>query len=278
VTAAKGVAMASVSRSGRARVAALPLRSGTPLPRLAFAKALPSGRALLLGFALLAAGALAYIGARETSVFALRTVVVTGASPQVAAHVRTALRSLEGRSLLALGQGDVERRLANLSDVAAVSVNRDFPHTLRLTVTPAHSIAVLRRGPSAWIVSSDGRVIREAPPTAAPKLPRIWVPRAASVDVGAPIADTDAARALHAVAVARGARFGVRIAAVRSTDAELTFVLPGGPELRLGDMTELPVKLAVARRLLPLVAGTSAYIDLSVPARPISGGNTQVSG
>jgi hypothetical protein len=121
-------------------------------------------------------------------------------------------------------------------------------------------------------------VIREAPLTAAPNLPRIWVPRATSVDVGAPLSDTDAAQATHALAVARRAGFGVRIASVRSTDTELTFVLASGPELRLGDMTGVAVKLAVARRILPFVERTSGYIDVSVPARPISGGNPKVSG
>jgi hypothetical protein len=43
-------------------------------------------------------------------------------------------------------------------------------------------------------------------------------------------------------------------------------------------MTALSVKLAVARRILPIVEGTSAYLDVSVPARPIAGGNPKVVG
>lgn len=272
MTAAKGHAMAAVSRSGRARVAGLPLRGDEKFGSLALARALPSGRALLLGFALLAGAALAYVGARETSIFALKSVVVRGAPPQVAAHVRAALKPLEGRSLLAVNEGEVERRLAGLSDVAGVSLNRDFPHTLRLVVTPAHSVAVLRQGPSAWIVSTDGRVIREAVRGAAPKLPRIWIPRATSVEVGSTLADANAGLAVRALTVARGLGFGNRLSAVRSTDNELTFVLATGTELRLGDMTALSVKLAVARRILPIVEGTSAYLDVSVPARPIASG------
>jgi cell division protein FtsQ len=185
--------------------------------------------------------------------------------------VRAALSSLEGRSLLSLNQGVVERRLAGLPDVARVTVNRDFPHTLRLLVAPAHSIAVLRRGSSAWIVSSDGEVIRAAGLFAAPKLPRIWVPRATSIDTGAPLEDADAARAVHALAVARGAGFGARIAAVRSSDRELTFVLAGGSELRFGDSTALPLKLAVVRRLLLMAESTGGYVDVTVPARPVAG-------
>ena len=92
---------------------------------------------LLIGFALIAATVLAYFGARETSMFALTTVDVRGAPPLVAAHVRQALRPLHGKSLLALSPGDVTQRLERLPDVASVSYDRDFPHTLRLRISPA---------------------------------------------------------------------------------------------------------------------------------------------
>jgi cell division protein FtsQ len=265
--------MASVSRPGRPAAVALPRTRA--LGKLA--NALPSGRVLALGFGLLVAGLLAYLCARETSVFAVRSIQISGASPRVAAHVRAALDPLEGRSLVALDRDAVENRLSSLPDVAAATVDRDFPHTLRVAVIPAHSIAVLRRGPSAWIVSSDGRVIRTAGRLASPKLPRIWVRSAATVDQGAAVGDGDAASAIAALATARRARFTARIATVRAADDELTFVLPGGLELRFGNADDLPLKLAVVTRLLPLVQGASAYVDVTVPERPVAGGNTQVS-
>ena len=269
--------MGVLSTPVRAQAAALPHERGRVCGSL-LARTLPSGRALLLGFALLAAGALAYVGARETSVFALRSIQINGAPPRVAAHVRAALEPLAGRSLLAVNRGELERRLAVLSDVAGVSFDRDFPHTLRVVVSPAHSIAVLRRGASAWIVSSDGRVVRTAGLFAARKLPRIWIPQTAAVDVGMVVGDADAARGVQALAIARRARFGTRITAVRATDRELTFVLAAGPELRFGDATSMPLKLGVVKRVLPLVQSTSAYLDVTVPARPIAGGNPQVAG
>jgi cell division protein FtsQ len=265
--------MASVSRPGRPAAVALPRTRG--LGRLA--NALPSGRALALGFGLLAAGLLAYVCARETSVFAVRSIRINGAPPRVAEHVRAALAPLEGRSLVALNQDAVENRLSSLPDVAAATVDRDFPHTLRVAVIPAHSIAVIRQGPSAWIVSSDGRIIRAAGRLASPKLPRIWIRRTATVDQGAAVGDADAARAIAAVATARRARFTARIATVRATDDELTFVLVGGLELRFGDPIDLPLKLAVVKRLLPLVQGVSTYVDVTVPERPVAGGNPQLS-
>ena len=267
--------MSSASRPGRPAAVALPRTRGLRLGKLA--EALPSGRVLALGFGLLAAGLLAYLCARETSMFAVQSIRISGAPPRVAAHVRAALASLEGHSLVALDRRAVESRLSSLPDVAAATVDRDFPHTLRVAVIPAHSIAVLRQGPSAWIVSSDGRVIRTAGRTASPKLPRIRVRRAATVDQGAAVTDAAAARAIAALATARRARFTAPIATVRAADDELTFVLVGGPELRFGDPVDLPLKLAVAKRLLPLVQGASSYVDVTVPERPVAGGNPQVS-
>ena len=269
--------MPAVTRFGRARAAALRLPDLGHLRSFSPARLLPSGAALLIGFGLLAGGALAYVGARETSIFAVRSIEIAGAPPRVAAHVRAALRPLEGRSLLVVGRAAVERRLDGLADVAAVSVDRDFPHTLRLVVTPAHSIAVLRRGPSAWIVSSDARVIRSAGIFAAPRLPRVWVPRGVGVDIGSTIADGDAAQAVTALAVARSQGLAARIKTVRSSEEELTFVLASGFELRFGDAAMLAVKVAVARRILPLVVGTSSSLDVSVPARPVADGNSQLS-
>ena len=267
--------MASVSRSGRPAAVAVPRTPALGLGKLA--DGLPSGRVLALAFGLLAAGLLAYLVARETSLFAVQSIRISGAPPRVASHVRAALAPLEGRSLVGLDRNAVERRLSSLPDVAAATVDRDFPHTLRVAVIPAHSIAVLRRGPSAWIVSSDSRVIRTAGRLASPKLPRIWVRRAATVDQGAAVGDTDAARAIAALATARRARFTARIGTVRATDHELTFVLASGLELRFGDAVDLPLKLAVVRRLLPLVQGASAYVDVTVPERPVADENPQVS-
>jgi cell division protein FtsQ len=247
------------------------------LRSISLARVLPSGAALVIGFSLLAGGVGAYFAARETSLFALRSIAIAGAPPRVAAHVRAALRPLEGTSLLTIGRARIERRLEKLSDVSHVTFDRDFPHTLRLVVTPAHSVAVLRRGPLAWVVSSDGRVVREAGMFDAPKLPRVWIPRSSSVDVGAIVDDADAARAVKAIALARSERFGARVTAVRSSGGELTFVLPSKLELRFGNADELALKVAVARRILPLLDRYTTYLDLSLPTRPITDSNSQLS-
>jgi cell division protein FtsQ len=269
--------MAAVSKPARARAAVLAFPRTPSVVQIGLGRLVPSGRALVVAFGLLVCGALAYVAARETSIFALRSIEVTGAPPRVNAHVRAALRPLDGRNLMTIDASDITTRLDRLPDVARVTFNRDFPHTLRLVVAPAHSVAVVRRGPSAWIVSSDGRIVREIGPRAAPRLPRIWVVRTTDVEVGSTVEDADAARAIAAVVAARASGFATRIRAVRSNDRELTFVLASGFDVRFGDASSMRTKFAVARRIIPLV-GASGYLDVSVPERPVSATNSQVGG
>jgi hypothetical protein len=56
-------------------------------------------------------------------------------------------------------------------------------------------------------------------------------------------------------------------------------ILDSGLELRLGAETDVALKLAAAREVMPLLGPAEApgtrYVDLSVPARPVSGHETQ---
>src|SRR5205085_8038281 len=113
----------------------------------------PSSRSVLVALALLLCAGAAYLVARETSLFAIRTVRVEGAPPGIAREVGDIARTVQGESLLRLDGGALLRRLRALPDVASVHYDRAFPHTLRLVVTPERPVAVLRQGHSSWIVS-----------------------------------------------------------------------------------------------------------------------------
>ena len=124
------------------RTAVLPARSAAPsLRRIA-----PSGRSLLVGFALLALGAGGYFAARDTSLFAVRRLVVVGGTPHTQAEVRAALAGELGRSLLRVNGDEIDRRMASTADVLSVSFDRAFPHTLRVRVHPERAVLLLRRG------------------------------------------------------------------------------------------------------------------------------------
>jgi cell division protein FtsQ len=241
------------------------------------ARIAPSWRSLLLGAALLAAAVGVYLAARETSMFAVRSIRVEGAPPRVTAQVAAALQPLVGASLLEVGPGDVQRRLAGLPTVASASLDRDFPHTLRVRVVAEQPLAVLRQGSSAWVVSADGRVLRALEHPSVSTLPRIWLSRDASVNAGTGLGDDAGLAAVAAVRAVRSRPIGASIRDVKTGENELALVLRSGLELRLGDTSNLRFKLAVARKILPQLE-PPGYLDVSVPARSVAGAISQVSG
>ena len=248
----------------------VPFPQRPALARPDLGRLVPSTRSLLLAVALIGCAALLYVAARETSVFAIRTVTVRGASPAVASEVQRALRPLEGTSLLALGGGDVDRRIASIPDVASARYDRAFPHTLTVYVVPERPVAVLRRGAGSWLVSARGRILRPVPHGGLAALPRIWVAAGTDLPVGTTLAPDSGARAAGALAVAREVGFRAAIGNVTLDGSTLAFKLRSGLELRLGAPDDLALKLAVAARILPIVGPDAAYLDVSVPSRPVA--------
>jgi len=259
------------------RLAALP----APAPLHDLARFLPSRRSLLAGAALLAFGAVAYVVARQSSLFALETLDVRGGTPAIRAEVRAALADEVGTSLLRVGDSELARRLAALPDVRSFTFDRSFPHTLRVVVRRERPVLVVRRVPGrdAFLVAASGRVLRLLPHPRLSHLPRLWVRSDVRPTVGGalPPAMLDAARATAAAAAVR-LPAGVRL--VRETRAELTLVLASGLEVRLGDAGDLRLKLAIARRVLAALGPgvTAGYVDVSVPERPVADTNPLVEG
>jgi cell division septal protein FtsQ len=268
----------SERRHQRARAAVVPLPA--PGERLALLRVLPTGRSLLVGFAIVACAVGLYALARVTPMFAVQRIEVEGAPPDVAAHVRAALTPLEGKSLLELDSAAVNRALGPLTDVSAAHYDRDFPHTLRVFVRAEQPVAVARRGADAWLVSASARVISTVPLGTHRSLPRVWLTGAGDPEPGAALADHPALRAIRALARARRAGFDRRVLSVRAGGHELTFLLASGLELRLGDLRAIPLKLAVAADIIPTLqqSGGYGYLDVSVPGRPVAGVNSQPEG
>jgi cell division protein FtsQ len=230
---------------------------------------LPSGRSLLAGFLILGLGVGLYAAARTTSAFAIRTVAVEGASPGVAAEVRKAMAPSVGASLLGVDLDDLARRVHHVPMVASAEFDRSFPHTIRIVVVPQVPVAVLRQGASSWLVAAGGRVVAELDRGAHSALPRVWLTRAVRVVVGERIRGLPL-QALAAVTPLVERPLPFRVTAAVATGAELTLKLRSGLELRLGDAADLLLKLEVARRVLPSLAGTQGYLDVSVPERPVA--------
>ena len=261
------------SRTTRARPAASTGGSGFQLVRL-----IPSGRSLLIGFALVGMATALYLVGRDTSLLAVHDIRVTGASVRVTRQVERALQPLVGASLLRVGTTDVAERLVAIPDVETVTIDRSFPHSLHVSLTTARRVAVLRQGRAAYVVSERARILAAAPRDISPALPRIWVPTAVDLSVGATVGDPLTATAVHAAtAVFRAGIGGLRVRSVEVGDDRLTYTLRDGFEVRLGALQQLPLKLAIARRILAQ-GGVERYVDVSVPERPVAGINSQVVG
>jgi cell division protein FtsQ len=243
------------------------LVSGGLAPR----RFLPSRRSILVGLTLLALAFGAYTAARETSTFAVARIQIVGGSPQVRQQVRREVAPIVGTSLLALDGRSLERRVDSIPSVVSVGYDRAFPHTLRLQVVPETVVAVLHRGAQTWLLSGRGRVVTGIPPRRYPVLPRIWLPHAVPVAVGQFVQPQGAGTAARALALAAGARFPARIDTAAIVRQELVLHLHSGIELRLGEPADVRLKLAVARRALRGLPAGTAYLDVSVPGRPVAG-------
>jgi cell division protein FtsQ len=242
---------------------------------MALGRLIPSARSLLIGFALVAIAAGAYVAARTTGMFAVREIEVRGAPAQVAREVRSALDPIVGQSLVTLDGGDVVRRLEAVPDVESATYDRSFPNTLVVTISPEQPAAVVRQGADAWLVSVRGRVLRPLPRTARSELPRIWAAKDVELTRGSTVDDDAVLRAVTAVAPLATDPFPVRILAVRLHEDSLTLRLSSGLELLLGDSNDLRLKLAVARRIVPTLTPPDqagpGYLDVSVADRPVAG-------
>ena len=230
---------------------------------------------MAVGVGLIAIAAGAYAAARQSSAFSVGRIVVDGAPADVQAQVRRVLAPLVGTSLLALDGSALERRVEALPTVRSVAYDRGFPHTLRIHVVPEVPVAVLHRGKETWLVSARGRVISRIPNRTFGTLARVWVPRATGVAAGAFLAPDTGGIAARTLALAT--RFPARIATALLVHGRLVFRLRSGLALELGDPTDVRLKLAIARRALAQLPPGAAYVDVSVPERPVAGTNSQLS-
>jgi cell division septal protein FtsQ len=255
----------------------LPARRQTA--SVSVARLTPSLRSVLAGVALLVLGVGGYAAARETSLFAVRTIEIRGGTPALEAQVRKAVADEVGQSLLQIDGRSLGRRIAPLPGVRAFEFDRAFPNTLRIVVRPEQPVLVVRQGAAAYLVAATGRVIKPLAHKRRSHLPRLYVTHDVHVRVGSrlPRALTTAATTL---APLRSAPLPGGIRSVRA-GRELTLLLGGGLELRLGDRGDLALKLSIARRILRVTGAASlgdGYLDVSVPERPVLSLKSQVGG
>lgn len=240
----------------------------------------PTRRLAAWSAALVAGVLLAYAGARLSPLFAVEELDVRGAPAGVRGEARFAAAWTLGESLVGLDGDELVRRLEALPSIRSASYDRAFPHSLRVTIVSERPLARVFRSGGAWLVSERGRVIRRLTEKGGP-YPRFRLAGAGPLTPGQTLSDPAALLALEALA-RLPADFPARVRAVKVGGGRAILVLPNRAELRLGEPLDLALKLAVAARVLDSLThdewASLAYVDVSLPDRPVAGSNPQVEG
>ncbi|HWB23076.1 MAG TPA: FtsQ-type POTRA domain-containing protein [Gaiellaceae bacterium] len=252
------------------RAAAIPAKRGHEFE---FRRLIPTGRSIVVGLVLLALAGAAYAAALETSVFAVRKMVIVGGSAKTQAAVKAALTPELGRSLLRINNEDVQQRLSSVTTVRSVTVDREFPNTIKVRIKPELPVLLLRQGDAGWVVSTHGRVLNQVKNVHLSSLPRTYVPHNVPIALGATLTPEDGGLAAQALAPLVGTRLFGRVRFVSVGGKELTLKLRSGVQVRLGDPGDLRLKFAITRKILAVLGpdATQGYVDVSVPQRPVLG-------
>jgi cell division protein FtsQ len=195
-------------------------------------------------------------------VLAVHTIDVRGAGAEHDAVLRAA-GVHAGDPMLFLHAGAAAAAIRRLPDVAAATVERDFPTRVTIKVTLRTPVAWAPLAPGQFaVIDIHGRVMAVDPsmPIGLPVLTGLKVPGVGG-HVAAPVAEA---------AAALGPDLRSRVTAILSTPTGLVAVIYGGPQVRFGDATHLADKAEAADAVLRALVHPASYIDVSVPSAPVA--------
>lgn len=222
-----------------------------------------------IALALVAAALLAgyYLWLRDSSLVAVEEVEVEGATAnrdQIAAALE---REAKEMTTLHIDDEKLRETASAFPTVASIKADASLLHSLTITVTERLPVARVESDGEQLAVSADGYA-----------LPGVKVDPAKLPPLQAGVESTrldEAGQDQAAIVGAAPAELRERVDSVRF-DPELGGVvveIEGAPELRLGDGGEGAAKWeAVAAVLANPDLGSPAYLDASVPERPVTGG------
>lgn len=204
---------------------------------------------------------------RDSPLVAVRHVHVKGISGPQAAQVRQAITdAANGMSTLHVDSGKLQQAVRGFPIVDRISVRRDFPHTIDVTVREHIAVGALALGNRRVPVAADGTILNGT-----------LTKGLALIPVGAPpgggrLVERRALRLVALLAAAPGP-LRDRVRSVGYGPHGLTARISRGPFLYFGPGTRLRAKwIAAARVLADYSSKGATYLDLRVPERPAAGG------
>jgi cell division protein FtsQ len=266
------------SSTGRAAGASAPRRRPPADRRIAERrKAILAARVRrrrrILGWGLAAlalAAGVAYL--IRTPLFGLSAVRVEGTETVAQAEVLEASRVRVGEPYLGLDLAAIRGRVAALPRVAAVRVTRDYPSSLRITVTERSPVASVSSGDVYWLVAADGTVLAQLGrrPADLPYVASVPLPDGVRPGSRLPPGN-ELANALTALGgMAPQLKRQVAGVNARTLDS-LEFTLKDGCRVLYGLAVDQPAKDAAAllvRRTLQREGREAQRIDVRNPSAP----------
>ncbi len=205
---------------------------------------------------------------RNSSLFSVDQIEVKGVTAnrsQIAAALATAARDM---TTLHVRADQLQHAVAPFPTVATVGAHATLFHKLEITVTERLPVAKAKIEGETVPISADGYVLRGL------DFDRSALP---SIDAGPPgpgarLDEDGAAQAAIVGAVPGPLRDRLRGASWDESLGGVVVDLRGAPELRFGGGGAAEAKWRAVSALLAQPGGVSvAYIDVSVPSRPVTG-------
>jgi cell division protein FtsQ len=230
-------------------------------------------RRRILGWALAAvavAAAVAWL--IRTPLFGVGAVRVEGAQAVPQAEIVAASQVRLGEPYLGLDLAAIRARVAALPRVAAVRVARDYPSSLRITVTERPPVASVSTGSVFWLVAADGTVLaqRGRRPAEVPYVAAVPLPEGIRPGSRLPPGN-ELANALTALGgMAPQLKRQVAGVNARTLDS-LEFTLKDGSRVLYGLAVDQPAKDAavlLVRRTLKREGREAQRIDVRNPSAP----------
>lgn len=202
----------------------------------------------------------------SSPLLAVQSITVKGTSRLSTQDVLAAARVPIGRSLLRIDPGRIQSRVAGLPAVSVVTVDRDWPRRLVITVTERRPIAVVATSAGAQLVDATGVAFAstdQAPPGLLP------LTLGAPLGIG-PVTGAGEADARAALAVWKSLPHALRsvvTSVAAPSPADVTLHLTAHRTVIWGDPEETQRKLTVLKALLTTKA---TVYDVSTPDVPVT--------
>jgi cell division protein FtsQ len=215
-----------------------------------------------------------WVWLRDSSLVAVRSVQVAGASGPDGAGIREALvTAARNMTTLDVKMSELRTAVEPYPVVKSLIVNTQFPHGMRIRVVEQVPVAVIDAGGRRTAVSGDGTLLHDVAPVSS--LPTISL----TIAPGGTRLNGYALTEARLLAAAPWQLLG-KVGSVSDGAAHgLVAQLRQGPSIYFGDATQLGAKWTAAAEVLAASGSAGAeYVDVTVPDRPAAGAEPGSSG